>query len=215
MEEIAEQLHTPPAMQDTLNQDEVFQIRQLLEHFHSGVTLVNNWNGDLISLSEDEEAFPAEINRNYFNLFIIEGTRLRSSHFQMSTDLCLGESLGTDAPIARWLRHLSSKEIQAEIMKFPTIVAIRSHISCSHIDPTQKCHYGYLTDIDIQRGFIGFDFKYSDGIDQAKIESLSDNLHLKNKPRASELSVVHWAVKCADLIGILRNNDQNLSYPKA
>ena len=215
MEELTAQPNMHPVETPDLSLNEVLQIKAILEQLHSGVTLVNNWNGDLITGQDDEIAFPAEVNRNFYNLFIIEGKKLKSRHFQMTAELCLNENYGTEKPIAKWLTHLGNRDIRAEIMKFPTIVATKNHDVRGEIDPIQKCHYGFITDIDIQRGFIGFDFKFSDSIDQSLVGSLERELRLKNNPRASELSVIHWSVKRADLIKTLRSNNQNLSYPRA
>lgn len=98
-------------------------------------------------------------------------------------------------------------------MKFPTIVANKTRRYNGDIDPTQKFHYGHLTDIDVQCGVICFGFQMSDAIDQSLIESLTHDLRIVTKPRASELSEVHWSVKNADLITALSQHVK-LSNPK-
>ena len=168
--------------------------------------------GNVIVDEESNVPFPIDISHDYFNLFVIEGEKLRSRHFQMIPECCLCEEYATERPIAKWLKPLTKREI-SEIMKFPTIVANKTRRYNGEVDPTQKFHYGHLTDIDVQHGIIYFGFKMSDSIDQSLIESLVKDLHIVTKPRTSELTEIHWSVKNADLITTLSRHVK-LSKPK-
>ncbi len=173
---------------------------------------ISKVEGNVIVDEESNVPFPIDISHDYFNLFVIEGEKLRSRHFQMIPECCLCEEYATERPIAKWLKPLTKREI-AEIMKFPTIVANKTRRYNGEVDPTQKFHYGHLTDIDVQHGIIYFRFKMSDSIDQSLIESLVEDLHIVTKPRTSELTEIHWSVKNADLITTLSRHVK-LSNPK-
>ena len=173
---------------------------------------IANVEGNVIADETSDVPFPIDISYDYFNLFVIDGEKLRSLHFQMSPERCLCEEYATERPVARWLKPLTRKEI-AEIMKFPTIVANKTRRYNGEVDPTQKFHYGHLTDIDVQHGIIYFSFRMSDSIDQSLLESLVHDLHIVTRPRTSELAEIHWSVKNADLITTLSRHVK-LSNPK-
>ena len=188
-------------------------LQEILKELRSGLH-IDNMNGNVNVYGQTKKPFPAAENQNYYNLFVISGSDIKSDHFQMPVEYCLNTRYGTNESISKWLMHLRDLEIQAELLKFPSILATKTQIINGRINPRQECQYGFLSDISVERGYLDFYFNFSDGLDQTVIEALTDELHLKNNPRATEMSVIHWAVKQADLVKILVDNGQHISYPK-
>ena len=214
MDNLIPQSNLPQCTNSNVPDVAVSQLKEILSSIRPGLMLIDTMEGNVNIYGNNKKPFPAYVNRDYYNLFVIPGSEIKTNRFQMPVDYCLSEKYGTEKSITRWLTHLRDLEIQAELMNFPSILATRSVLIDGTIKPTQSCQYGFISEISVEPGCIEFEFNFSDGIPQRLIESLAKESRLKNNPRATELSVVHWAVKRADLAKILFDSGQDISHPR-
>lgn len=104
-------------------------------------------NGDK---SSENHVIPANVNRNYYNLFVIGTEEYEKNYFFVDPKRAVSKYEHTSIDIVEQFGKLDAEAI-AQIKTFPSIFAAESRFINYQIDPTQKAYFGFVKDVKVQQ----------------------------------------------------------------
>lgn len=153
---------------------------------------------------------PAQISREYYNLFVIGVEEYEKNYFFVAPDRAVSKYERTAPEIVEKFGSLNDWAV-AQIKTFPSIFASESRFINYQIDPNQKAYLGFVKKIKVQQNnLIKIHFEKSQSVHQLTLLNLMSELEIVGRPRCSELERTHWAIKNINLIEILEDVGINM-----
>ena len=143
---------------------------------------------------------PPQIDREYFNLFVVLGEELEKGYFKVPRDRVLSESMTEETK--EMFATLTGEMIE-RVKTLPSLFMLESN-NYGYPDDDQMVIYGFVTGIKMYEESIKIYFcGHKSDIPQNKINDLREELWIKGSDKFNELNRTHWAIKKVDLIAEL------------
>ncbi len=143
-----------------------------------------------------------KLNREYYNLFVVEDEPFHENYFLMAKDRALTVYEGISPEISARFARLTP-EAQKLIKTFPSIFASRNH-KYGGTDQNHVARYGLVTDIRIQENGIKIYFDPFCSIPQQLLNDLALQLEIQGPSTYNEFNRIHWAIKKVNMIEVLK-----------
>lgn len=144
------------------------------------------------------------INRNYYNLFILGAEPFDTDHFIVPLDRALS-SYWTSDELRAELGELSNEAIE-KIKTFPALFMPEAEGYYAKASEEQQVFFGFVDGVRIQDNGIKIRCQLLWPIPMQQISNIGFDLGMKDMTRAiSEMNHTHWAIKRINLVEELKD----------
>lgn len=148
------------------------------------------------------------INRNYYNLFVMGAEPFDSDHFIVPPDRALSPYWTSDE-LRNELGELSDEAIE-KIKTFPALFLPEANDYYAKASDEQQVIFGFLDSVRVQDNGIKIRYQPLWPIPMQQISNIGFDLGMKDMTRAiTEMNHTHWAIKRINLMEEL--NDAGIS----
>lgn len=141
---------------------------------------------------------PAFINREYFNLFVVEAGPLDGKILMAKRD-SLNEYT---SELERKVFAKPNLEAAEKIKEIPALIMVKNTRG-NVAEDNQYAAFGFVTELKDFGEYIQVSYVIFNQIKQQRLNELADSLKLKMAPDVNELDVVHWSIKKVNLMDVL------------
>jgi len=142
----------------------------------------------------------AELNREYYNLFVIGGEKFDGINFTVPKTKALVASIEPD--VKKRFFNLHDDRVVEQILRLPSLF-MSENADYMKSYPGQKALLGCVTELTVEPNNIRFSFYAYAQVYQQRITDISKNLGIMGNPGCSELNNTHWTIKRIDLMKAL------------
>ncbi|MFR0555684.1 hypothetical protein [Pseudoscardovia radai] len=188
--------HTGGSEDDTLAVSQTGNENVAITNYGTVHMQVNqNFRG--LPRSDGQFYVPAQINREYYNIFVIRGEKFDKPFFRMPRERALSGSMSSET---RERFPGVSESDKKQIVTMPSLFMDENH-QYGNADAGQKAIYGFVSDYKIYDNEVKVYWcGYRLDIPQIRLNQLLDELQLSGDDRLNEMNRTHWAIKRCDLM---------------
>lgn len=139
---------------------------------------------------------PTRIDREFYNLFVVNTEAFDRPYFKISRDRSLSEMMSDDVKAAFAPMTPEHKE---RIKTLPSLFMAENNRYGNATDE-QNVIYGFVSDIKVYENDVKIYFCGYYNIPQQRLNELLDELGLSGNNKFNEMNRTHWAIKRCDLI---------------
>ena len=172
-------------------------------------TQVANANNVNIIIQSAPANAQADLNKEYYNLFVVGDESFRDGHFIVPKERALTVYMSPEAKA-----QFSSLSIDAisQIMRLPSLFANENH-RYGRTDDSHQAYFGLVTGIKPQDNGIKIYFRSFTAIPQQRLNELAFELAIQGSKSFNELNRTHWAIKRINLIEELKKAGVSVLVP--
>ncbi len=144
---------------------------------------------------------PQRISREYYNIFVIGEEAFDRPYFAVPRERALNRYMEQET-----MRRFDAltPEMIGEIKTLPSLFLAENR-AYGRAEDGQKAIYGFVSGLELREDDIKVSFcGYRGDIAQKRLNELLRELGLYGDGQYNELNRTHWAIKQADLIGVLQ-----------
>lgn len=162
-----------------------------------------NVTQQLGGIPQHDGAPNAPINREYYNIFVVDGEEFNEQYFKIPKDRAL--SMYMSDRTKKVLAGMTPKKRRQLIITMPSLFMAENNHS-GRADDDQKVIYGFVSDCKVYENDVKIYWKgLKNDISQVRINEILEELQLSRKKYFNELNKTHWSIKRCDLISELQD----------